>query len=209
MRYWHPLLLLGTQFLVIVMLFLLSNVAKNIYPSKNTVTINHIHRTLYIDRHFNAEQDLAIERAALRWTVATNHIADLQIVKMPATLDEKSDPLIVIDASPDFPDVIALDNNNHNSTCGIYNAAEMNYPTIILVSDRLDDGFLFEEVVLHEIGHSIGLQHLTGEGGYNTVMYPSTELMSPVITAKDLKAFCTHYGCDASQLQDEEKPLHP
>lgn len=209
MNYWSPLLLLGTQFIAIVMLFCLFTEAKVVYPSKKKDESAHIHRTIYIDRNFDTEQTLAIERVAMRWETATKHIAEFQIVDMPATLDENSDPLVIVNASPDFPDVIHLDSQNQGGTLGVYISSEMAYPTILIVTERTEDIYLFEEVVLHEIGHSVGLEHMTGEEGYNTVMYPTTDLMSPVITAKDLAAFCNHYGCDPKQLQDEEKPLHP
>ena len=161
---------------------------------------NHVHTTIYVDRNFNdIEQEYIIE-AAMEWGTATNHVAEFDVVQLPTR--EKIDvehALIFIKVSADYPDIIIMDNIKKTTTLGYYDSKSA-LPYIALVSDRLDD-FNYKEVVLHELGHSLGLEHIEGEEGMLTLMYPYVDLGSDHITEKDLEQFCKLYHCDAKKLQ--------
>jgi hypothetical protein len=209
MRYWHPLLLLVTQMIAMIWIVHAFNIAKEVYPLKYNV--NSVHRTLYIDRRFPIEESQAIQRAATRWTETTNHIATVDVEIMPASIrnENNSETIIVLDVTPDLPAIIATDAGNKGTTCGLFSDREMTYPIIAIVDERIDTSDIFEEVIMHEIGHSLGLPHLEGDNNFNTLMYPNVGLMSPTITDKDLQSFCKYYHCDASKLKHEEESLHP
>jgi predicted Zn-dependent protease len=208
MRYWHPFLLGIINSAVILLLICVYNQSKPTYPTKDETS--HIHRTIYIDRRFNIEEAQTIQEAAIRWTEATNHIAEIDTVLMPAEIKEADHSLsiIILDASPDLPPVISMDAAQHTLTVGIYSSQSMNYPTILIVNDRITNSNTFQKVVMHEIGHSLGLPHLEGKDGLYTLMYPTTSWMADGITSKDLIAFCDIYQCDATALQYEEEPFH-
>lgn len=205
MKYWHPLLILGTQFIVFVCLYCLFNTAIKLYPAKSNHE-SYIHRTIYIDRRFNIDEALLIQKAAERWTKATRHIAELDAVVMPAEISdqEHSHSIIILDVTPDFPPVIEVDRLNQQSTCGLYNAQEMAYPTVLVVKERIENSKIFEEVIMHEIGHALGLHHLNGDENILTLMYPAITVMSNGITIKDLIMFCDIYHCDPNQLTPED-----
>lgn len=208
-RHWSPVLFFGTLLIVLVWLLYLFSIAIHVYPPKVSEA-THIHRTLYVDNRFSDEEALVITQVAKRWTEATNHIAEIDVAFMPTQIApvDHSLSIMVLDVSPSFPSVIILDQLNNNSTCGVYNARELEYPVIAVVMERIDDIDLFRKVVMHEVGHALGLEHLKGDENIFTLMYPLTGLMSPGITTRDLVAFCKIYHCDPKSLKDEEKSFH-
>lgn len=201
---WHPLLVLGAQLVVMVWLGCWFVLAQQTYAPR-TNEKHHIHRTLYIDRRFSIDQAQAIQRAAKRWTIATDHIAEIDTVQMPATINNPDhlQSIVVLDVNPDYPTVISLDADNNATTAAYYAEQDGPYPIIAMIDERIDTNYTFEKVIMHEIGHSLKLGHLTGDDGELTLMYPSTLLMSDKITEKDMKMFCGIYGCDPKKLMGE------
>jgi hypothetical protein len=188
-------------FTSLALLFVFYFVVTDIYKDKDTKDRGtHVHTTIYVDRNFNdVEQEYIIE-AAMEWTQATNHVAEFDVVQLPTR--EKIDvehALIMIKVSADYPDIMIMDNIKKTTTLGYYDGKNA-LPYIALVSDRLD-GFNYKEVVLHELGHSLGLEHVDGEEGMLTLMYPYVDLGSDVITDKDLEQFCKLYHCDVKKLK--------
>jgi Matrixin len=158
-----------------------------------------------VDRHFSNDEFLLIAAAAIRWTRATNHIIEYDVIKLPI-LDkwETAQPNdVIIDiVSPDYPDVISLDTFNRQSTLAYYNGRGT-APMIGIVEERIANFEDFQQVILHELGHSIGLKHNEGIEGIDTLMYPNIDLASRLITQDDLINVCKLYKCDPDQLQHE------
>lgn len=170
----------------------------DMYPSKTYPA--HVHTSIYIDRNFSSEEQEYITAAALDWSINTNHIIDYDIIPLPSS--EKIslvNSLIFIKMSPDNPNIILLDHAKKNTTLAFYNESGP-LPFIAVVSDRLDEDN-YKEVMLHELGHSLGLEHVKGDDGLDTLMYPYVELGATHITPTDLKQFCKLYRCDANKLQ--------
>jgi hypothetical protein len=173
--------------------------------------IGHTHKTLYVDRNFDTDQFISIVQAALRWNEATNHIINYNVVRLPITNGKQianPDDSIIIDlVSPDLPDVIAIDTLNENTTLGYYKEHEV-IPMIGIINERIDDNNMFEQVILHELGHSVGLKHNEGLAGINTLMYPSVNLASDYITQEEIINFCKLYSCDPNKLKYEKESPH-
>lgn len=187
-----------SQILIFIGLFSLFIYTSEIFYSDSYP--NHIHKILYLDRAFDDEEVEYITQAAMSWTENTNHIAEVDVVRLPAREKiDLRDGIIVLKMNPDYPDIILMDSSNLDSTLGYYNRRSP-IPCIGLVRGRIQDWEL-QMVMTHEIGHALGLKHITGEEGFGALMYPSIDLGANDITKKDLEQFCSLYHCDASKLK--------
>ncbi len=190
------------------LLLVFYGVVSDIYPGQATYP-DHAHITLYIDRTFDEMETDAIMKAAWEWSTATNHIIEYDIIQLPTKEKIKyKDSVFVVKKSPDDPQIVLMDFTGHNETLGVY---EKHYlPTISIVSERLTDSN-YKEIVLHELGHSLGLAHLESLDDLDALMYPYTNMKledgtiiptgSEFITQKDLVQFCKLYHCDANKLK--------
>lgn len=187
-----------TQIITLISLVVLYTYSTKIFHHKEYS--NYSHKTLYVDRNFNDEEVLTIMEAAVEWTETTNHIVEIDVVRLPTK--EKIDlvnGIIVLNINSDYPEVVVLDGTNRNSTLGFYNEYGA-FPYIALISERISD-YDYSSVVLHEIGHSLGLKHITGEEGIGSLMYPTVDFASDEITIKDLEQFCVLYHCNVKNLK--------
>jgi predicted Zn-dependent protease len=194
--------------IVLSLILVLFNFVSDIYPDVEYNNPTHV--TLYLDRNFDDFETETIMKAAWEWSEATNHIIEYDIVQLP-TKDKMvyKNAVFIIKRSPDDPQILLLDVGNDNTTYGVYTRNP--FPTISIVSERLTNE-MYKEVVLHEMGHSLGLKHLEGLGNMDTLMFPYTEVEidkgvtipagSDHITRKDLVLFCKLYKCDVDKLKN-------
>lgn len=177
---------------------------------------NHLHTTLYIDNNFNDFEQQAITEAALEWATTTNNIIQYDVVRLPTDdiIDARSS-IVISKQTPDHPNVLALDTTNDRTTLGFYDKRTF-IRSIVLVSQRIapED---YKTVVLHELGHSLGLEHNSGIDGMDTLMYPSRNITIDDITIKsssdhltliDGIQFCKLYHCNPKELQYQKEPFH-
>jgi hypothetical protein len=157
-----------------------------------------VHKTLYLSREINDEEMFCIIDASLEWSEVTNGQVIFDVKRLPQKNFDKENAIVIFNVDPDFPDIILMDGTRGPVTLGYYDHSYgLSY--IALVDNRLDDNN-YEEVVLHELGHSIGLEHSGGADGIGTLMYPNVDEGSYHVTDKDLKQLCELYHCDASQF---------
>ncbi len=191
---------------IVALILVLFNFVSEIYPDTPEYP-KHAHITLYLDRNFSEDESEIIMQAALEWTRATNHIIDYDVVQLPSK--EKiyfKDSVFITKRSIDDPQIILMDFTGKNKTLGVYERRGV--PYISIVADRLHSED-YKEVVLHELGHSLGIGHLEGDENIDTLMYPYTSINvdgiviktgNSHITKKDLIAFCKLYHCDVNNL---------
>lgn len=191
---------LWSQAIILISLCFIFNFAAPFFhgPKANK---DHIHKTIYVDRRFNDDEVTYIAQAAITWTLTTNHIATLDVVRLPThTIIDATDAVLILKVSPDFPEIILLDGQSHSdSTVGYFQEKSV-IPYIEIVSSRLNDND-YKPVVMHEMGHALGLEHITGEKGIGTLMYPSVDYNNGEITNLDLEQFCKLYHCDPKKLE--------
>jgi hypothetical protein len=155
-----------------------------------------VHKILYIDRHFTDEEFAIITGAALQWHLATKSLVSYDVVRMPHRNIDINNSIFVINITPDFPEVVEQDTASEvGSNMGFYDT-KYRVPYIGLIPARIDDKD-YMTVVMHELGHSLGLSH---DEEPDTLMYPSTDVGANTITDRDLQNFCKLYHCDATKL---------
>lgn len=178
---------------------------RDVYSGPKTYP-NYVHRTIYIQRDFDDFEQEQIIAAALEWTAATGHIIDFDVVQLPTTEAIDENGIFINRASVDHPDVILLDKTNNGTTLGYFDH-DSRLPYIGLITNRINNKD-YKGVVMHELGHALGLEHNYGETGIDTLMYPSINGGSYHIEKLDGKKLCQLYHCDYTKLKYQEKPFH-
>jgi hypothetical protein len=157
-----------------------------------------VHKTLYLQRGIYDDQLFHITEAAMEWREATNGDVVFDIKYLPQQDIKWNDAIIVMNVTPDNPEIILLDVGNRHTTLGLYNTHE-GFPAIELVDERISNAD-YTAVLLHEMGHSLGLDHPDSPDhpfrGIGTLMFSSILYGNRHITTFDLQQFCHLYHCD-------------
>lgn len=162
----------------------------------------HVSKTLFVDNHFSDKEFQMIKEAAQEWTLKTHHIVDFRVEHLPSKKVLKaSKDLLVLPVTSNFPDIILCDDYYHYSnTVGFFNdSGPLHF--IEIVTDRVRED-IFKTVVLHELGHSLGLEHDQTDDGIGSLMFPAIDMGSDHITEEDLLQFCSLYKCDVEKLKN-------
>lgn len=186
-------LLLFTNLISIALLVVATQLADSFIPPPKEYPA-HSHKTLLLDRDFDSDEVAFITMAALEWSEVTHHVVDIDVIQLP-NHDEMLTPdsVIVNSVSPDSPDILIQESIDGHTIFGL-RTTRSGVDVIEIVSERISDK-QYKEVVLHEIGHVLGLDHIEGLEGVDTLMCPYIEFGADHITAADLHAFCKLYPC--------------
>ena len=197
-------LLLYPLFLTVILLMVFANIAAPILQKDKSAYTLPVHKTLYLGRSIYDNEMYHIIAAAIEWNEATNGQVVFDIKILPQQGITRSDAVIINNVTPDFPEVILLDNLNDSNTLGYFDDHDID--NINLVDERINEDD-YDAVIMHELGHSLGMDHIKNAKGMGTLMYPSIDLGSEHITNTDLIYFCKLYNCDASKFHGADQRI--
>jgi hypothetical protein len=188
--------------LTIALLIVFAEIATPIVQRPQVEHKLPVHKTLYLDRGIYDEEMLHILEAAMEWNRATNGQVVFDIKRLPRLDIRPADAIIIFNVSPDYPDVMLMDNLNDMTTLAYYNDRGL-LDYVAVVDERISQT---DEtaVILHELGHALGLEHPNSkehpEIGIGNLMYSNINMGGSHITNDDLKQFCKLYHCDSSKF---------
>lgn len=167
----------------------------------HTVGPFKVEKHLYLDDSLNIEEIMMISTAAKQWEKKTNGIVTFKLSLFTAaseylTLkDSKAMAITKMGVNDLFIEEVE---DNQGKILGLH-TKRFPIEIIVLVPDRMDDELALYATTLHELGHSLGLDHNPKKW---TLMYPSDEFGAYSITNEDLKQFCLIYFCDPHKLSN-------
>lgn len=167
------------------------------------VHINKIsHFDVYISNRFDANDVKLINEATQEWEEKTNHLIIYHIyynfdISHSSDIQYKSHSLVFIKLSKYDATMPQIDKTYGGKVLGLFDGTGM-VPKVFLIPDRLLGANYERSVILHELGHFLGLSHSETE---DTLMYPSQDHSSKHITKDDLQAFCKIWNCPVNVLK--------
>ena len=200
-------LFLFSTVLTVILLFIF---AELITPAvTRTVTVHHlpVHKILYLERDISDKEMSMALKATMEWNEVTNGEVTFDIKRLPQDNIDLTNAIIIIHVTPDFPDILLLDRVDKNTTLG-YCSSDTGITYIALVTDRFNNDE-YTPILLHELGHALGLEHLKTIDGIGTLMYPSFDEGSNHITKTDLEQFCRLYNCDVTKFHESKNHGFP
>jgi predicted Zn-dependent protease len=169
----------------------------------------NLHKRVYIDTNFSPDERVFINEALKEWECSTKHLINFTIIS-----DENDSDLSIKSIKPTNKFIIDADlrlntdkvvmgedpnrdSSTQYQTVGLHNQYS-NPPTIFIVQNRIDRNIDVRAIVMHEIGHDLGIKHIKDE---NSIMFINRTTGSQHITNLDLKAFCDLHDCKNLKLK--------
>lgn len=167
------------------------------------------------DTEFTSSERDLITQSAMTWAIQTNNQAKITI-RWDLDFMDLSDSMntiikegnILVKLTSDMPSVKAADCEADMfcrptilgwTTSGGIHSPDAKRVQLALISDRFDSDNMYKQVVIHEMGHALGLPHV---GSRQALMYPSiVRGRKACLKQPDLQAFCSVNQCT--------KPVYP
>lgn len=162
--------------------------------------------TFHVDTAFSPYGIELIRRACNKWEMYSNGLVKFELVQ---DLDDgdfnafaamvKTMPTIVAVSSMASV-IVEFEANNQCPNCRTLGlTVQSDTPLVFLVVDRLGDARDFYEVILHELGHALGLRHVTDN---DAVMFAQHQTPGASCLHKaDMEEFCRAQFCSLSDVK--------
>lgn len=156
-------------------------------------------RNIFIPDDFSSDQMEDIKTALNEWTEKTNYSVQFNIFehydkRIMKLLPYREGNIVILTIPPETPIVVNMEKEMEtgNIILGLW-VANDSIPTIYIVSSRIYDRMTYTAVILHEVGHAMGLDHNPNEA---SVMYKSQDKSSKHLMPTDIAAFCHIHYCN-------------
>lgn len=134
-----------------------------------------------------------VSHGAVKFTVA-KYVFDPELEEIPEHEDTCTYDVYVLRVKSTDPVVRKLDKRDNAKVLG-FTVSSCEQRVIALVTDRLKDSKMFSQVMVHEAGHLVGLDHIPVPS--ESIMFPSMDKAAKCgPTALDMKQFCMLYECE-------------
>lgn len=160
-----------------------------------------VEKRLYIDDTFDASDVRCIESSADEWNRRTKGLASITVVpltseKSVVPKDTTVDDIVMTRVTSDSAIVFFIERLTGSLLYGYYQP-QGDHSEITMVHDRYKSEFVCRMVLMHELGHALGIHHNTDPA---SLMYGGDDVMPTGITHRDLTDFCRIYGCRPDDL---------
>ena len=166
----------------------------------------HMHYNLYVSDEFDQEEVNIINEATLEWEEKTHGMLVYHIYYNFDTnnwASVKGAHSIIVEKISKYQRrtrlidrEVSKEDHWSSTIVGLYDP-RYSVPRIFLVYDRMLGREYFRGTMLHEMSHSLGLEHSEQE---DTLMYPGMDHSARHITIVDLQEFCKIWHCDVNKL---------
>ena len=160
-----------------------------------------VEKRLYVDDTFEASDVRCIESSADEWNKRTRGLASITVVpltseKNTVRKDTSVDDIIMTRVTSDSAIVFFIERLSGSRLYGYYQP-QGDHSEITMVHDRYRSETVCRVVLMHELGHALGIHHNTDP---TSLMYGGDDTMPTGITRRDLADFCKIYGCRPDDL---------
>lgn len=181
---------------------LVFNIICDHIPNRNN--IKNFPKFVYIaNDDFTASEVYLINKAATEWSDQTNGAANIIIDDtynkdyLLHHLKYNRNNIIILNINKENKETQMIDNvikqdNPEAQALGFYQYYPNDNAMIYIVSDRIHRKKLFYAVMLHEFGHSFGMEHSAHN---HDIMYNLVDETNFKLSDNDINVFCSIYIC--------------
>ena len=181
-----------------------------LHCTKPYTTLRHnanlkINKTVYIDKRFSKIEINYIEEALNEWSEKSNNLLQFKVeyninINEKEYIKNKYQSIMIEKTHSSDTEIVFVEKLSETTLIGLCNTSTAPID-VMIIFDRLKNKEEYRSVVIHEIGHALGLKHSDIRW---TLMYPYIDSGSYHLTYYDMEQFCKIYSCNVKDLNFKE-----